>query len=186
MNCDDHAKKHGRHHSMIMARSWCGSHVFPTRECSKLPLIIVFDDQSKCVLLGLTSQRHSALISSDSEQFQVYFSAVHYLKISEQRWKRKFSELRFSLKQRCFSVDFLWNSDEQSCFLTDSECQLLVHFPIFRNFWKYLSCEVHKSEPQRTLRKFSYQYLGVQCFYGPKIYQKLESSGFVVLLKQQN
>ena len=34
---------------------------------------------------GLTSQRHSALISSDSEQFQVCFSAVHYLKISEQR-----------------------------------------------------------------------------------------------------
>ena len=48
---------------------------------------------------GLTSQRHSALISSDSEYFQVCFSAVHYLKISEQRWfsseqrwKRKFSE----------------------------------------------------------------------------------------------
>ena len=34
---------------------------------------------------GLTSQRHSALISSDSEYFQVCFSAVHYLKISEQR-----------------------------------------------------------------------------------------------------
>ena len=32
---------------------------------------------------GLTSQRHSALISSDSEEFQVCFSAVHYLKISE-------------------------------------------------------------------------------------------------------
>ena len=48
---------------------------------------------------GLTSQRHSALTSSDSEYFQVCFSAVHYLKISkqrwfssEQRWKRKFSE----------------------------------------------------------------------------------------------
>ena len=48
---------------------------------------------------GLTSQRHSPLISSDSEYFQVCFSAVHYLKISEQRWfsseqrwKRKFSE----------------------------------------------------------------------------------------------
>ena len=34
---------------------------------------------------GLTSQRHSALISSDSEYFQVCFSAVHYLKISEQQ-----------------------------------------------------------------------------------------------------
>ena len=52
---------------------------------------------------GLTSQRHSALISSNSEYFQVCFSAVHYLKISEQRWfsseqrwKRKFSELKIS------------------------------------------------------------------------------------------
>ena len=36
-------------------------------------------------LPGLTSQRHSALISSDPEYFQVCFSAVHYLKISEQR-----------------------------------------------------------------------------------------------------
>ena len=52
---------------------------------------------------GLTSQRHSALISSDSEYFQVCFSAVHCLKISEQRWfsseqrwKRKFSELKIS------------------------------------------------------------------------------------------
>ena len=52
---------------------------------------------------GLRSQRHSALISSDSEYFQLCFSAVHYLKISEQRWfsseqrwKRKFSELKIS------------------------------------------------------------------------------------------
>ena len=59
---------------------------------------------------GLTSQRHSALISSDSEYFQVCFSAAHYLKISEQRWfsseqrwfcseqrwKRKYSELKIS------------------------------------------------------------------------------------------
>ena len=52
---------------------------------------------------GLTSLRHSALITSDSEYFQVCFSAVHYLKISEQRWfsseqrwKQKLSELRIS------------------------------------------------------------------------------------------
>ena len=77
---------------------------------------------------GLTSQRHSALISSDSEYFQVCFSAVHYLKISEQRWfsseqrwKRKFSELKisaeselfqrwFSLKQSWFSLKQRWNT----------------------------------------------------------------------------
>ena len=34
---------------------------------------------------GLTSQRASALISSDSEMFQFWFSAVHCLKISGQR-----------------------------------------------------------------------------------------------------
>ena len=102
---------------------------------------------------GLTSQRHSALISSDSEYFQVCFSAVHYLQISEQRWfsseqrwKRKFSELKISaeteliqswtalifsetalklelfrakksaLNQSCFSGDFLWNRAEQRWF----------------------------------------------------------------------
>ena len=47
---------------------------------------------------GLTSQRHSALISSDSEYFQVCFSAVQYLKICEQRW--------FSLKQRWTALIF--------------------------------------------------------------------------------
>ena len=52
---------------------------------------------------GLTPQKHSALISSDSEYFQVCFCTVHYLKISEQRWfsseqrwQRKFSELKIS------------------------------------------------------------------------------------------
>ena len=61
---------------------------------------------------GLTSQRHSALISSDSEYFQVCFSAVHYLKISEQRWfsseqrwKRKFSELKISAETALFSSE---------------------------------------------------------------------------------
>ena len=83
---------------------------------------------------GLTSQRRSVLISSDSEYFQVCFSAVHYLKISEQRWfsseqrwKRKFSELKisaetalfqrlFSLKQRWFRADQLWFSLKQHWF----------------------------------------------------------------------
>ena len=70
---------------------------------------------------GLTSQRHSALISSDSEQFQVCFSAVHYLKISEQSW--------FRLN----SADF-WR-------IQNDNFWLILHF--FRNFWRYLSpiCE---------------------------------------------
>ena len=58
----------------------------------------------------LTSQRHSGLINSESENFQVCFSAVHYLKSSEQRRKQKFSDLRISSEQPCFSADFVWNS----------------------------------------------------------------------------
>ena len=40
--------------------------------------------------------RRAVLFSSDSEMFQFGFSAVHHLKISEQRWKRKLSELKIS------------------------------------------------------------------------------------------
>ena len=94
----------------------------------------------------LTSQRHSALISSDSEYFQVCLSAVHYLKISEtaliQLWTALKTEIFRAQNQRCISAnflwntddsglnstDFLWNSDEQSWFLADSEWQFLVHF----------------------------------------------------------
>ena len=50
------------------------------QKCAHRALFLAFSE-----LPGLTSQRHSALISSDSEYFQVCFSAVHYLKISEQR-----------------------------------------------------------------------------------------------------
>ena len=68
----------------------------------------------------LTSQKHSVLISFDSEMFQFWFSAVYYLKISQKRWKREFqrqksalvffmfSELALenvkSLKQRCSAL----------------------------------------------------------------------------------
>ena len=101
-------------------------------ECSlflTMPSTIPQNFRSKVVIKpGLTSQKHSALISSDSEYFQVCFSAVHYLKISEQRWfsseqrwKRKFSELKisaeselfqrwFSLKQSWFSLKQRWNT----------------------------------------------------------------------------
>ena len=72
---------------------------------------IIIYSNDKCVP-GLTSQRHSALISSDSEYFQVCFNAVHYLKISEQRWfsseqrwKRKFSELKISAETALFSSE---------------------------------------------------------------------------------
>ena len=105
---------------------------------------------------GLTSQRHSALISCGSEYFQVCFSAVHYLKISEQRWfsseqhwKRKFSELKISaetaLFQRWFlwnsadselnSADFLWTSAEQRSFLNNSEWQFSVNSSLFSKFF---------------------------------------------------
>ena len=104
---------------------------------------------SKGRIPGLTSQRHSALISSDSEYFQVCFSAVHYLKISEQRWfsseqrwKRKFSELKisadtalfqrwFSLKQRWFRAEQRWFPLNQRWFLNNSEWQSLVNSSLF-------------------------------------------------------
>ena len=55
---------------------------------------------------GLTSQRHSGLISSDSEQFQVCFSAFHYLKISEQRWFSSETALIFAGFRMIFLVIF--------------------------------------------------------------------------------
>ena len=61
---------------------------------------VIFDRLNYCLvtktsasvamnLPGLTSQRHSALISSESEKFQVCFSAVHYLKISPENLLKK-------------------------------------------------------------------------------------------------
>ena len=62
------------------------------------------------VLPGSTSQRHSALISSDSEYFQVCFSAVHYLKISEQRWFRE-NQSWSALKQSWSALMFIMFSE---------------------------------------------------------------------------
>ena len=81
----------------------------------------------------LTSQRHSALISSDSEYFQICFSAVHYLKISEQRWfsseqrwKRKFSELKIIAETALHSADF-WIIENDKYWL------IFTFFKIFRS-----------------------------------------------------
>ena len=97
-------------------------------------------------LPGLTSQRHSALISSDSGQFQICFSTVHYLKISEQRWKWNFLELRisteamfqrwFSLKQRWFRAEQCWYPLKQRWFSTRSEWQLWYVFKFFFKFYR--------------------------------------------------
>ena len=92
---------------------------------------------------GLTSQRHSALISSDSEYFQVCFSAVHYLKISEQRWfsseqrwNWKFSELKISADLWIIQNDNYW---------------LILQF--FKKISKYLNFEAHNSGFSPSLRK---------------------------------
>ena len=49
----------------------------------------------------------SVLISSDSEMFQFWFSAVHNLKISKDRWKQKFNENEWKMcaEQPCFNPD---------------------------------------------------------------------------------
>ena len=103
---------------------------------------------------GLMSQRYSALISSDSEYFQVCFSAVHYLKLSEQpwfrseqRWKRKFSELKisaeselfqrwFSLKQSWFSLKQRWNTkfSEQKI---SAESELFQRWFSLKQLWNW-------------------------------------------------
>ena len=106
---------------------------------------------------GLTSQRHSALISSDSEYFQVCFSAVHYLKISEQRlfsseqrWKQKFSELKISAVSALIFYETALNSADFRIIQND-KYWLLFHF--VQNFSKYLNFEAHNSCFQPSLRK---------------------------------
>ena len=119
---------------------------------------------------GLTSQRHSALINSDSEYFQVCFSAVHYLKISEQRWfsseqrwKRKFSELKISaLSALIFSETALiqsWTAPISSetalnsadfWIIQNDNCWFIFHY--VQNFSKLLNFETHNSGFQPILR----------------------------------
>ena len=121
-----------------------------------------------CVELpGLTSQRHSALISSDSEYFQVCFSAVHYLKISEQRWfsseqrwKRKISELKISAETALifFETSLIqsWTaliSSETADFWSIQNDNFRLIFNYFQNFCKYLKFEAHKFGFQPSLRK---------------------------------
>ena len=95
---------------------------------------------------GLTSQRHSALISSNSEYFQVCFSAVHYLKISEQRWfrseqrwKRKFSELKISAETALFS----------------SETELIQSWTALIFSETALKLEIFRAKNQRSIRAVS-------------------------------
>ena len=132
-------------------------------------------------LPGLTPQRHPALISCDSEYFQVRFSAAHYLKISEQRWfsseqrwNGKYLELRisaetalfqlwFSLKRRCYREEQRWFPLKQHRALTDSEWQ--VNFPIFSKtsevpqFWGTYFRLPARFEKRSKQRNFSWSML---------------------------
>ena len=110
---------------------------------------------------GLTSQKHSALISSDLEYFQVCFSAVHYLKISEQRWfsseqrwKRKFSELKISAEtEQIFSEKALIQSwtvlISSETVLKSADFWIIQNdifwltFHFFQKFSTYLNFEAH-------------------------------------------
>ena len=83
----------------------------------------------------------SETFSADQLWFRrisVCFSAVHYLKnfkhgwfSSEQRWKRKFSELRISTEHCYFNADFLWNSAEQRSFSWIQEDIFQCHYQFF-------------------------------------------------------
>ena len=92
-------------------------------------------------------QRWSALIQ---KYFQVCFSAVHYLKISKQRWKRKFSELKISAETALFQR---WFSLKQRWFLNYSERHLFVNFSLFSKFSKYINFGAHNSGFQPSLWK---------------------------------
>ena len=142
-------------------------------------------------LPGLTSRRHSALVSSDSEYLDVCFSAVHYLKmkISEQRWfsseqcwKWKFSEPRIngdflwnSADSQLNSVNFFCNSAELRRFFTDWEWQFMVNFSFL-----FKICRSTSVNFQPNLRK-EVESLFVQSSCGQKVQQFLENLGFSVI-----
>ena len=87
---------------------------------------------------------------------------------SQQRWKRKFSELKISAEQRWFSVERRW-------FLTDSELQFLVTFSSFLNFFIYLNFKAHNCHFKPNLRKeIVNKNLDVQFFYRLKLLQQLK------------
>ena len=55
---------------------------------------------------GLSSQRHSALISADSETIPFWLSVVHYLKSLEQRWFSTNSGWQFPVQSLVFFSNF--------------------------------------------------------------------------------
>ena len=75
------------------------------------PLSLIF--AISCFITpGLKSENKSALISSDSEKFQSWFSAVHYLNISGQPWLTSESALIFS-ETELITAEALLNSSKQ-------------------------------------------------------------------------
>ena len=98
---------------------------------------------------GLTSQRHSALISSDSEYFQVCFSAVHYLKISETALIQSWTAL-ISSETALISSETALNSAD-FWIIQNANCWFIFHY--VQNFSKYLNFEAHNSGFQPCLRK---------------------------------
>ena len=81
---------------------------------------------------GLNSQSLSALISSDSDIIQFWFSAVQYLKISEQRWfnseerwKPEISELEISADQRWISAVFFLKQSWTALVFSETELNIL-------------------------------------------------------------
>ena len=122
--------------------------------------------------------------------FQFWFSAVHYLKISEQRWfsseqhwKEKLSELRISAEQRYFSADYLWHSADSELKSSDFWRIQNGNSPFaFRS--KILEIQefyAHYSDFQPNLRKeIDNKTLVVRSFYGPKDLTKKWNFCFLV------
>ena len=132
MSHDDHAKKHGRHavimawswpcSAMIMARSWHGNHVFPTRAIY-LKILVAKNLRFSSRFVG--KWENSILPGMPFYEnvmcFHHFCIRCHILKFlstsvgiradsgkicTSQRWKPNFSELRkpFCLKQRWWAL----------------------------------------------------------------------------------
>ena len=137
--------------------------------CRIQNFLIIMSGQMLLVLelaTGLKSQRHSALISSDSEMFHFWFSAVHYLKISkqasfsfEQRWKLKFIEERQN--QSCTALKQPLISFEAALYSPD-----FFRFRLLANS-RELNSDFQPKRQKQTTK------LVVQCATGPNLQQKL-------------
>ena len=84
----------------------------------------------------VTSERHSAPISSDSEMFQFWFSANYYLKISEQHWKWQISELKEAISSETALILDGFRMKIFGLIFRFFNYSIQLQFLIFRPIWE--------------------------------------------------